>query len=595
VKNPKKPTPQQQAKVVDLGGLVVIQACPGSGKTFAVAARVARMLRPWGEGRRNGMAILSFTNVAWRQIHKELTESFGIQEGLHYPHFLGTIDSFVNRYIFLPFGHFVMGCARRPELVGEPFGTWHAGGYHAQQFTNLRYDINGQLKVVDKRALKHGQAGITQQLEQTKRRLNRAGFATQIDADYFAMRVIQNYPVIAKALARRFTVVMVDEAQDSSDIQMQILDLLVEHGIEDMLLIGDPDQAIFEWRDAKPELLAKKSELDSWKEKAGCLTDNRRSSQHICDFTWKLTGRSGPPPCAVNENNAVRDCTACPEIWGYDEKVDCQSIVTRFLELCRKHGIEPNRNSVAVLARSRNLLKRIVGISAIQRGTEPWGDPITGELLHIKALAEGDRYPEAWKRARRILATIHLGKTNVSGAEIRQVEQERGLVELRKLTHELVTALPAVGGSLEQWCTAANPKWEGFCRSCKAPAPAIPLVPKQRKAHRDVDLTTVISPEELPLTQAEYRLGTVHSVKGETLEAVLLFLGKKTARGKQYRTLLIDGTTTLEEEEFRIPYVAMTRPRRILVLAVPHNDVDEWRKRLVPGEPEAPPTTSDRQ
>ena len=584
VKNPKIPTSEQHTRVVDPDGLLAVQACPGSGKTFAVAARVARKLKTWGASRRDGLAVLSFTNVAWKQIHKELNESFGFEGGLRYPHFLGTIDSFVNRYIFLPFGHLIMKANNRPKMVGEPFGPWRGRNFYEGQFTNLRYTLDGELRVANVKRLKSGDATALSKAKAVKRRLNSAGFAIQTDADFFAMKIIEHYPVVATAVARRFPVMMVDEAQDTSDIQMAILDLLVKHGVQDMLLIGDPDQAIFEWRDAKPDLLVKKSEQLTWKDKSGCLTDNRRSSQRICDITWKLTGRVSSPR-AVNEDCGIRECTACPELWGYAGN-DFGNMVARFLSLCRTHGIEPNPESVAVLARSKNLLKQISGLEGASSAQEPWGNAVTGDLLHLKALADAPNFAEAWKRARRILATVHLGKPDVSATDIRQVEQEYGLVALRRLAHMLVSALPAACGTLEQWCLAANPKWEEFCGSCNLTATITPLTPKQRQAHRDADVSAALAPDEIPHARAEYKLGTVHSVKGETLEAVLLFLKQKAGSGQHYRTLLADDKTTRDSEELRIPYVAMTRPRRLLVLAVPKDDVDAWRARL--GAPNGP-------
>jgi len=77
-----------------------------------------------------------------------------------------------------------------------------------------------------------------------------------------------------------------------------------------------------------------------------------------------------------------------------------------------------------------------------------------------------------------------------------------------------------------------------------------------------------------------YRLGTVHSVKGRTFEAVLLFLKKKGV-GKQYKTLLKEGKVTTDNEELRIVYVRITRPRKILAMAVPGKEEKLcWENRL---------------
>jgi len=74
----------------------------------------------------------------------------------------------------------------------------------------------------------------------------------------------------------------------------------------------------------------------------------------------------------------------------------------------------------------------------------------------------------------------------------------------------------------------------------------------------------------------QYRLGTVHSVKGETFDAVLLLLKKKGV-GKHYKTLLQKYVKTDQNEELRIAYVAITRPRKLLMIAVPQDAESAWK------------------
>ena len=69
------------------------------------------------------------------------------------------------------------------------------------------------------------------------------------------MLLLRQYPQIGKSIAQRFPLMIVDEAQDTSDIQMNILDSLIENGLENIVIVGDPDQAIFEWNKARPCLL----------------------------------------------------------------------------------------------------------------------------------------------------------------------------------------------------------------------------------------------------------------------------------------------------------------------------------------------------
>ena len=73
----------------------------------------------------------------------------------------------------------------------------------------------------------------------------------------------------------------------------------------------------------------------------------------------------------------------------------------------------------------------------------------------------------------------------------------------------------------------------------------------------------------------------MHSVKGETFEAVLLIL-KTKGIGSAYKTLLNKNISISVSEELRIAYVGMTRPSKILVIAVPNDDnKDAWENKLV--------------
>ena len=145
---------QQQAVVGCNEPRIVVKACPGSGKTFSVAARMAKLLRENNLSRHRGIAAISFTNTACEVIQKELKETFGCRN-IGYPSFIGTIDSFINTYIFLPYAHLVMGCDCRPEIVGPEFNKWYdydasKRGYKGKItdpnyfIDKVSFDINGE-------------------------------------------------------------------------------------------------------------------------------------------------------------------------------------------------------------------------------------------------------------------------------------------------------------------------------------------------------------------------------------------------------------------------------------------------------------------
>jgi len=83
------------------------------------------------------------------------------------------------------------------------------------------------------------------------------------------------------------------------------------------------------------------------------------------------------------------------------------------------------------------------------------------------------------------------------------------------------------------------------------------------------------------ITETEYKLGTIHSVKGETFEAVLVML-KQKGIGSYYKTMLKNNVQIQDNEELRIVYVGITRPRKLLLLAVPDQEnKSAWEGRLM--------------
>ena len=83
------------------------------------------------------------------------------------------------------------------------------------------------------------------------------------------------------------------------------------------------------------------------------------------------------------------------------------------------------------------------------------------------------------------------------------------------------------------------------------------------------------------VTETNYRIGTVHSVKGETFDATLLILKERAANNAKYANLLALTNPPSEHEELRIAYVGMTRPRRVLMLAVPNEACRvAWQNKL---------------
>ena len=554
----------QKSIVFEKKGKFVVRACPGSGKTYSVAARLARLIGEWDKKQR-GIATISFTNAAWQEIKQQLEFHFGVFSGISYPHFLGTIDSFINQNIFLPFGHLVLGCKKRPELVGEPYGPWHGRNYSEKLFDNITFDINGNFLALNKLRMQNNWAS-NQHIIKAKKRLLQSGFAIQHDADYYAMKLLEKYPQIAAALACRYPTLIIDEAQDTSDIQMRIIDILIENGLKQIMLVGDPDQAIFEWNKAKPELFLQKYE--EWCGDSIKLNENRRSSQKICDCTFKLSSLDMTSSAITEE---VRDYIFSPMVITYDSN-NINATIEYFFSLCRENGIEINRKDVAVIYRSKDIFKLITGIEPINQESWKIGDYHTKDFAKGKYLFDGREMKKGAQLIEKAYIKMMSDNAVCTPIDIEKRINAVGFSTHRKEVFRVLSLLPKTTCSIGKWVLITN---ERFVSNGITSSLAI------NDSMRDVAFEQIFRNENESLQCRDYRLGTVHSVKGETFEAVLLFL-KQKGFGPYYKNLIRDGTSVSENEELRIVYVGLTRPRKLLVLAVPDDENKQaWESKLL--------------
>lgn len=576
---------QQQAVVDCNEPRIVVKACPGSGKTFSVAARMAKLLRENNLSRHQGIAAISFTNTACEVIQKELKETFGYAN-IGYPSFIGTIDNFINMYIFLPYAHLVMGCDCRPEIVGTEFNKWYdydasTRGYNGKitdpnYFVDkVSFDLNGdpiplvpaiefnfswsKMKNVNGQYRKDV-AGIIE----AKRIHFAKGKANQADATYFAFRILNEYPSIAQNIVRRFPILIIDEAQDTTELQMAIIDKLSQRGADSIMLIGDPDQAIFEWNTANPHLFMEKYSSPDWYSLD--LSENRRSSEKICQLANRFSGNAMSSIASDKdyiEKPCLKSHLSTPE--------SVNQIADNFIEKCKEIGL--NESEYAIVFRGQSFGATYFGLanndnSDVARQSSPWKNGHYGvrDIVYGKYLIDLGKYSDG-------LALIEKGyyKTKkqvryVPTSTIRKEIADIGFRCYRKKMLDIIQKLPSTNNTLSNWIAELQQR-------------GINLTVELDKAN--VSIESLFRTSNHQLRQARPYLKTIHSVKGMTLEAILVFLSKKAVH-TNYTTILNDPVRYCihNNEELRIVYVACTRPKKLLWIAVPKDDIECWRNKL---------------
>lgn len=111
------PPTEEQRKIINHDRSAIVRACPGAGKTKVLVARVCKLLADnGGNDRGRGIAMLSFTRAAISELSARLMK-VGLLPSPPFPHFLGTFDSFIWKFLVAPFG--VPGVDKSPQLIPD--------------------------------------------------------------------------------------------------------------------------------------------------------------------------------------------------------------------------------------------------------------------------------------------------------------------------------------------------------------------------------------------------------------------------------------------------------------------------------------------
>jgi DNA helicase-2/ATP-dependent DNA helicase PcrA len=298
----------------------LVEACPGAGKTRAVIERFKQSAKAHS---RKGVALVSFTNIASDTAVSRCLDEPSLFKP---PHFIGTFDTFVHRYILTPVLAASLGKA--PTYLSSWSDLQHdnqyiqgARGYSGQGISidNFVKRVGGQVVLNeeglgdgDKRYLNNMRSASVSDYNALLARCitkinqhNERGVYDSDTARHKALSLLES-GVIGAKLALRFSEVIVDEFQDCSDIEHAILAKLKEAGIH-ILAVADADQAIFEFRNASPQAYQDfRATLDQ--REIIQFKDNYRSSQPICDLISSLRPSTD---IRIESKLSIEDAATC--------------------------------------------------------------------------------------------------------------------------------------------------------------------------------------------------------------------------------------------------------------------------------------------
>ncbi len=249
----KELDPEQYMAVSATEGPLLIIAGAGSGKTRVITFRIAKLLSQGVPP--ESILALTFTNKAAREMAQRARELSGLPlKNLHIStfhsfgawflrkeiHRLGWRDNFTI-YDEQDKLQALKECARDLGYAMEGFDPKVA----AQEISARKA---GTLGIHRGEGGECGQGGDSGRLGEEYRKALKVYNAVDFD-DLIALplEIMARHPEAAKALSRRFSHVMIDEFQDTS---LQQYELVKAFAGNNLCAVGDDDQSIYSWRGA---------------------------------------------------------------------------------------------------------------------------------------------------------------------------------------------------------------------------------------------------------------------------------------------------------------------------------------------------------
>jgi DNA helicase-2/ATP-dependent DNA helicase PcrA len=293
----------------------MLSACPGSGKTRVIVSKLSRVLDEVRDTPR-AVACITYTNAAVNEIEARLRTHMQPGDDAYYH--ICTIHSFCLNHVFRPFCHLIEGYGdgfklltpESPEFVKHVTVVCAAHGRHNlvfkdfEEFTQLRIDIDGEPvgQGLERGALTKDTAIAYWD------RIRKAGFIDFSNIIYYSLCLLRDRSEILDYVSAKFAWILVDEFQDTTDVQVEILSLIAGRKRTRFFLVGDPHQSIFRFAGARPDL------ADEFAARISARTDmqlsgNFRSSAPIVEHANRLFARD-PEMTAIGD---ARKYTETPE------------------------------------------------------------------------------------------------------------------------------------------------------------------------------------------------------------------------------------------------------------------------------------------
>lgn len=250
---------QQETAVCTVDGPVLLLAVPGSGKTTVLVSRLGYMIYA-KEIPPQQILTVTYTVAATKDMKERFVSMFGEEYARQLE--FRTINGISQKILqyFAECNHTTVYdvADKAADLIKQVFREI-TGNFATESdlkdiqtgityAKNMRLDQNEIGKMDDK--IPHFQE-IFRKYNQELKKQHMIDYDDQI---VYALRILEQYPQVLRHFQQKYKYICVDEAQDTSRIQHDMIALLASAG-NNLFMVGDEDQSIYGFRAAYPQVL----------------------------------------------------------------------------------------------------------------------------------------------------------------------------------------------------------------------------------------------------------------------------------------------------------------------------------------------------
>ncbi|MCO4518920.1 ATP-dependent DNA helicase PcrA [Streptococcus infantarius subsp. infantarius] len=557
---------EEQKDVILHSDTMDVVAGPGTGKTTVLTARVKILLEQLKDSEQ-GICVLTHTNVAVDEIKSSLRK-LGIED-IKTPHFIGTIQDFFNTFFAKKAFHLILGDKQMrvldddlfQERFNKQFELRKPQNYNVNlSFPNTKkWEINWNFDNLDQVASKVVPKFYNRAFNNSITWLFNQGIVTNKCCLELAKWYIeQRRETLRTLISKRFSYLLLDEAQDTSQLQFSLIRSLFESKSVFIQKFGDPYQAIYNIWSGDTELAW---EIDDSKEKR--ISKTSRFGESIVNIVKNVCVKKYDDLESESKNNSFP-----PYFIVYDKGDDLINKYCSLIDRLEKENetFKNSPKSKVIVSAQHKDLENIFGERyqrVVVKDLNYRSDLDLFLNICLKELSRNfeDNFEDRLKEDGFRIKIFKIIKN------LRNEDDKKIIDGLSALLDELIDD----EGLLQNKDTLCNEIKDKL----------------QNNFSKNIQIQTNVSVDN---AGKDIRLGTIHSVKGETHKATLLMLNSKfTTRyadtspsysilqllekylSNNYVELPEDKNNEEKETEkaLKLAYVALSRPTHLACIGIP--------------------------